>query len=254
MTASYDFSGHAVVVTGAGTGIGRAAALRFGAAGAAVAIVDIDDESAAEVVSAIDAAGGTAIAAPCDVTSAEAVAGAFEAIASFAGGVDVLVNNAGGFWHQLTTEETSEEEWDRVVDLNLKGVFLCSRAAIPWLRQSGRGRIINIGSLAGQTTIYRSSPPYAAAKAGVHALTRVMAYELAAERITVNAIAPSAIATDRVSAVRSDEERARTAASLPVGHYGEPEDVVALMMWLAAEESAYTTGQTIAVNGGRFMV
>jgi 3-oxoacyl-[acyl-carrier protein] reductase len=249
---TWDYSGRRVAVTGSAIGMGAEAVRAFAEAGAAVFGLDIDADGGEAVVAAARDAGGDATFIPTDVTSRSAVAATFEQIAG-AGGLDVLINNAGGFWEQLTTEDTSEEEWDKVIDLNLKGVFLCSQAAIPLLRRSSAGRIITISSLAGQTTMYRSSPPYSAAKAGVLALTRVLAYELAGDGITSNAIAPSAVLTDRVLAVRGPEERARTQQTIPLGRYGEVEDIVAWMLFLASDEASYMTGQTVTVNGGRFM-
>lgn len=245
--ARWDFSGRTIAITGASIGIGAEAVRAFAGAGGRVFLLDIDDQRGSEV------ADGAGTYIHCDVTDTIQVTDTFARIASEAGGLDVLVNNAGGFSEQFGVEETTDGEWDKVIDLNLKGVFLCSRAAIPLLRASEAGRIINIGSLAGQTTFYRSSPPYAAAKAGVHALTRVLAWELAAEGITANALAPSAVLTDRILMVRGPEERAQTEESIPLGRYGLPEDIVEVILFLASENSGYMTGQTVSVNGGRFM-
>lgn len=245
---TWDFSDRVVAITGSAIGMGAAAAQAFRAAGATVFGLDIDADRGAVVAKET----GTTFV-PCDITNAQAVGETFDHIESANGRLDILINNAGGFWEQLTVEETSETEWDNVIDLNLKAVFLCSRKAIPLLRKSSSGRIITIGSLAGQTTMYRSSPPYAAAKAGVMALSRNLAYELAADGITSNVIAPSAVLTDRILKVRGPEERAATQKSIPLGRYGEVEDIVRWMMFLASDESAYMTGQTVTVNGGRFM-
>lgn len=245
---TWSFTDRVVAITGSAIGMGEGAVEAFAAAGASVYGLDVDVERGRAVA---ERTGTTFV--DCDITSSAAVADAFDLIDAQHGRLDVLINNAGGFWEQHTTETVSEAEWDRVIDLNLKGVFLCARRAIPLLRRSAAGRIITISSLAGQTAIYRSSPPYAAAKAAVLALTRVLAYELGGEAITSNAIAPSAVLTERIKVVRGPEERAATAASIPLGHYGDVDDLVAWMMFLASEQSGYMTGETIAVNGGRFM-
>ncbi|MDP7504362.1 MAG: SDR family oxidoreductase, partial [Nitrospinota bacterium] len=169
------------------------------------------------------------------------------------GKLDVLVNNAG-ILNRKDIEGTTEEEWDAVIDRNLKGLFLCSRAAIPTLMKQKSGRIINMGSAAGQVSITRSSPPYSAAKAGVHAITRVMANELGEHNITVNAIAPGTTATDRVIALRSPEQRKQIGAMSPLGRIGEVEDMVGWILFLASPEAGYYTGQTVSVNGGRHAV
>ena len=244
----WDFSGRVVAVTGSAAGIGADAVRAFAAAGAEVYGLDVDEHKGSAV-----AAGAGARFVACDVTDAAAVEAAFGCIEQDSGRLDVLINNAGGFWHQHTTESLPEAEWDAVVDLNLKGVFLCTKRAIPLLRQSSAGRIITLSSLAGQTTVYRSSPAYAAAKAGVLALSRGFAYELAADNITANAIAPSAVMTDRISEVRGPAERARTEATIPLGRYGTTNEIVNWMLFLASDEAAYMTGQTVTVNGGRFM-
>jgi 3-oxoacyl-[acyl-carrier protein] reductase len=244
----FDIEGRVVAITGAAIGIGAAGARTFSGAGARVFLIDIDDERGQAV------AEGVGTYMHCDVTDAGQVTETFAAIRDQAGGLDVLVNNAGGFWRQSGVVETTEDDWDRIVDLNLKSVFLCSRAAIPLLSESKAGRIISVGSLAGQTTMYRSAPAYAAAKAAVHALSRVLAYELAPLGITANALAPSAVLTDRILEVRDEAEREQTARSIPLGHYGSPQDIANVFLFLASDASAYLTGQTLAVNGGRFMI
>ncbi len=244
---AWDFSGRVVAVTGSASGMGADAVRAFAAAGADVYGLDID-----EVGASVAADTGSTFL-HCDITDESEVAGAFDRIERDSKGLDVLINNAGGFWHQHTTETLPTSEWDAVVDLNLKGVFLCTQHAMPLLRRSQAGRIIALSSLAGQTAVYRSSPAYAAAKAGVLALSRVFAYELAADGVTSNAIAPSAVMTDRIREVRGPEERARTEATIPLGRYGTTGEIVHWMMFLASDESAYMTGQTVTVNGGRFM-
>jgi 3-oxoacyl-[acyl-carrier protein] reductase len=246
---AWSFSGRIVVITGSAIGMGEGAVESFAAAGATVYGLDVDVDRGRAVA---ERTGTTFV--ECDITSSKVVRETFDAIGAEHDRVDVLINNAGGFWEQNTTESLSEDEWDRVIDLNLKAVFLCAQSAIPLLRKSDAGRIITIASLAGQTAMYRSSPPYAAAKAAVLSLARVLAFELAEAGITSNALSPSAVLTDRIKVVRSEEERAKTQTTIPLGRYGEVDDLVAWMMFLASEEGGYMTGETLNVNGGRFMV
>ena len=251
---SFDFSGQVAVVTGGARGIGKGSAEAFAEAGATVYVVDLDEVNGAGVVKAIKGRARKASFVGCDVTDATRVTAAFERIVAEAGRVDVLVNCAGGFWKQLSVEETPEDEWDKVIDLNLKTIFLCAKAVIPTMKRQRSGHIVNIGSMAGVSTLQPSSPPYSAAKAGVHALTRVLAFELGQHGVTVNAIAPGTTATERVVAVRSQEQRDMIGKGTLVGRIGEVSDMVGWVLFLAAPESAYLTGQTIAVNGGRLMV
>ncbi len=249
----YDFSGQTAVVTGAAVGIGKGIAEALAGAGARVHILDINDEKGEAAAEGIRAAGGQASFLHCDVTVSASVRESFEAILAESGRIDILVNNAGGFWKQTTTAETSEDDWDHIVELNLKSVFLCSKAAAPAMKKQKGGRIINLGSMAGVTTLTPTSPPYSAAKAGVHALSRVLAFELGRDGITVNAIAPGTTATERVLAVRNEEQRAQISAATQLGRIGEVSDMVGCALFLASPEGAYMTGQTLTPNGGRFM-
>jgi NAD(P)-dependent dehydrogenase (short-subunit alcohol dehydrogenase family) len=250
----FDFSGQVAVVTGGARGIGKGSAEAFAEAGARVYVVDLDDKAGEAVAAGIRERGGQGSFLACDVTRAAAVEATFARIVREAGRLDVLVNCAGGFWKQLAVEETPEDEWDNVVDLNLKSAFLCAKAAIPTFKRQHSGRIVNIGSVAGVTAFTRSSPAYSAAKAGVHSLTRVLAYELGEHGVTANALAPGTTATERVVAVRSQEQRDMIGKSTVVGRIGEVSDMVGWVLFLAAPESAYLTGQTLSVNGGRLMV
>jgi NAD(P)-dependent dehydrogenase (short-subunit alcohol dehydrogenase family) len=250
----FDFSGQVAVVTGGAKGIGKGAAEGFAEGGARVYVVDLDEKAGEAAARDIRDRGGAGSFFACDVTDAGSVNAVFDQINADARRIDVLVNSAGGFWKQLSVEETPEDEWDKVIDLNLKSIFLCAKAAIPTFKRQGSGRIINIGSMAGVTTLNPSSPPYSAAKAGVHALTRVLAFELGTYGVTANAIAPGTTATERVVAVRNKEQRDMIGKATLVGRIAEVSDMVGWILFLASPEAGYLTGQTLSINGGRLMV
>jgi NAD(P)-dependent dehydrogenase (short-subunit alcohol dehydrogenase family) len=250
----FDFSGQVAVVTGGAKGIGKGSAEAFAEAAARVYMVDLDDKAGEAAARGMGERGGKASFLACDVTDGKQVTAVFDQIVGEAGRIDVLVNSAGGFWKQLSVEDTPEDEWDKVIDLNLKSVFLCAKAAIPAFKRQGSGRIVNIGSMAGVSALQMSSPPYSAAKAGVHSLSRVLALELGKHGVTVNAIAPGTTATERVVAVRSKEQRDMIGKGTLVGRIAEVSDMVGWVLFLASPEAGYLTGQTLSVNGGRLMV
>lgn len=238
-----------VVVTGGATGIGAATIAAFAGRGDRVFSIDIDDGGGREVVAGIP--GSSFI--HCDLTVEDSVTGAVATIAGEVDHIDVLVNNAGGFGEAKGIEATTLAEWREIIDANLTSIFLMTRAALSLLRKSGAGRIVNLGSLAGQTAGWQTSPPYVAAKGGVHALTRALATELAVDGITVNSLAPSAVLTERIRRLRDETALQATAASIPLGRYQQPEEVATWIVFLASPEAGFMTGQTLSVNGGRFM-
>jgi 3-oxoacyl-[acyl-carrier protein] reductase len=249
-----EFRDRVAVVTGASNGIGAVTARAFAEQKARVALVDIDEPGAAKIASEITAAGGKALTVRTDVTDEQSVAAAIATIAATLGGIDILVNSAGGYGRLATVEDISLEEWDRTVALNLRSVFLVCRAAIPHLKQSKAGRIINVASISGRTISSTTSPAYSASKAGVIQFTRFLAFQLGQHNITSNAIAPITTLTARVAALRTEAEIERIAAQVPLKRLATPEDHAQAMLFLASDAAAYINGVALDVNGGRVMM
>lgn len=243
------------LITGAAGGIARATALRFAHDGARVALSDINLAGAQKTVDAVIAAGGQAKAMEADVTNRATVESMMKDAAKFMGGIDILVTCAGGYKAYANFEQIEEGDWDSVVALNLKSVYLCCRAVIPFMKQAGWGRIINLGSLAGRSTSAGTSPAhYASAKAAVAMMTQYIAKDVAPYRITANTIAPGTTGTDRVRNLLTPEKEAAFIRATPVGYLAEPEDIANVIAFIASEEARYMTGATIDVNGGRLML
>ena len=244
-------SGKIVLVTGAGRGMGEHVAKRFAAEGAVVHVLDIQGERAAAVAAAIRASGGRAEPAAVDVRDDRQVGEAFAAVGAAHGGLDVLVNMAGGYGAQFRkSEETPVEEWDMVLDSNLKGSFLCAKHAVPLLRRRGGGRIINFSSNAGRTVSPLLGCSYTAAKAGVIGLSRHLAREFAHENILVNTVAPGPAEGERLSDLIDAEGRAALARQIPLGRLATPQDVAGVVLFLASDAAAFMTGAILDVNGG----
>jgi 3-oxoacyl-[acyl-carrier protein] reductase len=235
------------IVTGGGGGIGGAIAQRFAREGAKVAVVDVDGEAAKNCAEKITAAGSDAIALVADVTNKQSVTDMIKAALDRWSRIDVLVNVAGGADRKLVVDMTAAD-WDCILDMNLKSVFLCSQAVLPTMLKQKHGKIVNISSIYGFTgNATRSS--YAAAKAGVAAFTKSLALEHATDGLNVNAIAPGRIATPRVRGHYSDEAWAAAVAQIPMARTGTPEEIASAALFLVIEENKYITGQTIHVNG-----
>lgn len=245
--------GKVALITGGGTGIGRACALLFAQEGARVALTGRRAEPLEAVAREITAAGGAALAVSCDVAQRAAVEQAVRAAADRFGRLDIVVNNAGALL-VATADETSDADWSRVLAVNLTGTFLVSRAALPELRKSGGGSIVNIGSVLGLVGM-KQRAAYAASKGGVTTLTKAMALDHARENIRVNCICPAIVETELVATMfrkMPDPETTRRlrAEQIPLGRLGSPEDVAHLALFLASEESAWLTGAALPLDGG----
>jgi 3-oxoacyl-[acyl-carrier protein] reductase len=243
--------GKRALVTGAGSGIGRAAALRFAAEGASVAVVDLDAARAEETRAAI---GGRARAIVLDVTDAAAVARAVREVADAFGGLDVYFNNAGVPQAAKALEETPLAEWERIIAVNLTAFFVGAQAAAPLLREQGGGAIV-VTSSSAATRPRRGIAAYVASKAGVNGLVRALALELAPDRIRVNGIAPVAVRTPMLAQFGfAESEQAtieRVEQTIPLGSVVEPPDVASAAVYLASDEARCVTGITLNVDGGR---
>ena len=244
-------NGKVALVTGGSRRIGRAVSVRLAAEGADVGVNYVANPAAAEeTLRQIAAAGGKGFAIRFNVADADAVQGGIKEIIANHGQVDILVNNAGITRDGLMAR-MKDEEWDSVLDTNLKGAFLCSKAVMRTMMKKRWGRIINISSVVGFVG-NGGQVNYAAAKAGLTGLTKAMARELAGRNITVNCVAPGYIVTDMTDGLTEDVQEALK-AQIPLGILGTPEDVAAAVAFLASSGGSYITGQTLHVNGGMYM-
>jgi len=236
------------IVTGAGRGIGRAIAHAFAREGARVVLWDVDTQDLESAVSEISGIGGTALAFQVDVTDKVRIGSAVDEVLRCCGAIDILVNNAG-IYQILPFEEITEEQWDRLLAVNLKGAFLCTQAVVRQMKRQGAGRIVFMGSSAGKTGGTLAGAHYSVSKAGVMCLAKQLARELGPFGITVNAIAPGRIDTPMIQAA-TEEENERFRKQTPLGRLGTPEDVANAVVFLASEQASFITGEILDVNGG----
>ena len=240
-----------VMITGAGSGIGRAAALAFAGEGARVVAVDVDPHTLAETVRLIQSARGEGVGMTADVSQDKEVSGLLRKAVDQFGRLDCAFNNAGIEGRSAATAECDEENWDRVISVNLKGVWLCMKYEILQMLKQGGGAIVNCASVAGWVG-FSGLPAYCASKGGVMQLTRTAALEYAKNQIRVNAVCPGVIHTamvDRITGGKPEVE-AQFAGMQPVGRMGMPEDVAAGVVWLCSDAASFVTGHPLVIDGG----
>jgi 3-oxoacyl-[acyl-carrier protein] reductase len=245
--------GRVAVVTGAGRGIGAAEAIKMAQEGANVAVLDLSAEAGQDTVEAVQETGQKAIAVACDVSSSKQVGAAFQEVANHFGRIDILVNNAGLLRDNLLFKMT-EDDWDKVLDVHLKGSFLCSQAVQQYMVEQEYGRIVMTSSIVALGN--KGQVNYSAAKAGLQAMARTLALELGRFNVTVNAVAPGWIETEMTKeaaervGITMEDMKERFAKNIPLKRFGKPEDVANVVAFLASEEASYISGETIYVAGG----
>ncbi|SRR5579883_1479935 len=241
-----DLAGQTAIVTGSATGIGEAIARRLARAGAAVAVADLNLDGAAETARSI---GGDAFAVQIDITNAASVAKAVGEVLARRGRIDILVNNAGIAGKAAPLWEQTEEDWQKIIAVNLTGVFLCCRAVIPHMRERKYGRIVNIASIAGKEG-NPNMTGYSATKAGVIGFTKSLGKEVATEGICVNAVAPAVIRTKILDQL-TDAQIAYMTERIPMKRTGQPEEIAAVVHFLASPDCSFVTAQCYDASGGR---
>ncbi len=239
------------IVSGGGSGIGRATATRFASEGAQVVVADIDAEGGEETVSQIESDGGEAVFVEVDVMNEEDVERMVDTAVDTFGGLDFAFNNAGIEGAQTPTPEQPMDNWNRVISINLQGVFLAMRAEIPAMLEDGGGAIVNTASVAGILGFPNLSP-YVASKHGVIGLTRSAALEFSSDGVRVNAVCPGVIDTPMVARAKEEDPESMEGAmaATPIGRLGEPEEIASAATWLCSDDASFVTGESLVVDGG----
>lgn len=243
-----------VIVTGAGRGIGRACALAFATEGACVALVDTDDTSLAALESQFQAQGVRTLARACDVSRPQDVQGVVAAVVGEFGTVHILINNAGAIRTTRPLEKIPVDEWDLVMNVNLRGPYIFSREVLPIMRRQMYGRIVNISSSAGRSTSELGGAHYTASKAGLLGLTRHTAKEYGPYGVRVNSVCPGLIETPMVRENATDQILNYWLSQIPMNRLGGPGEIADLVLFLASEQASYITGATVDINGGSLLL
>jgi NAD(P)-dependent dehydrogenase (short-subunit alcohol dehydrogenase family) len=253
MNNPLDFTGKVAFITGAGSGIGRATALAFARAGASVVVADIGEQGNQETARLIEQEGGRVLAVKCNVVQKDDVKAALDKTIVAFGRLDFAFNNAGIEPRKAApTADYDEEEWNRIIDVDLRGVFLCMKYEIPLMLEQGGGAIVNTSSGAGIIGI-KGSPAYTAAKHGVIGLTKAAALDYAAQNIRVNAVCPGYIETPMMGRFTggTPEGRVKVISEEPIGRMGRPEEIAATVLWLCSEAAGFVVGHALVVDGGQ---
>lgn len=248
---TYNYSGKVVLVTGAGSGIGRAAALAFAQEGAWVAVSDLNEEGGIKTVEMILKNGGEATFFQCDVSSPDSVKNLVEHVEKRMGGINSAFNNAGIEGEQAFIAESSEDNWNRVINVNLRSIWLCMKYEISSMIKKGGGSVVNCASIAGLVG-FPAIPAYVASKHGVIGLTKNAALEYAQNNIRVNAVCPGVIQTPMIDRFTKGDAAAfeQLQKSTPMGRVGRPEEIAAAVVWLCSEQASFVTGHALVADGG----
>lgn len=244
-------AGKVAIVTGSARGLGKAIAVRLAKEGAKVVVTDLNEDGCKEVAKEIQAIDGEAMAVKCDVTSRESVLNLAKAVISEYGKIDILVNNAG-ITRDASLKKMTDEQWDAVINTNLKSVFICTQEVSKYMVEQKSGRVISISSLAGVAGNFGQTN-YSAAKAGIIGMTKTWAQELGKRNVTANAIAPGFMNTEMTKTIPEDIVKQMLAA-IPVGRMGEPEEIAAAVVYLASDEAGFVNGVTLNINGGAYVM